>query len=109
MVINDSVIIYIDLGWVSVGGQFPQISGRIAWGTAETLRLRRISARGNWVEKLVFCVVFIYLFIYYLLIYYLFIYLLFIYFKGAVYHVMHQFYSLALWGWGMVVWGSNFF
>ena len=42
--------------------------------------LPRISARGNWMKKLVFCAVFIYLSVYYLFIYCLFVCLLFNYF-----------------------------
>ena len=66
------------------------------------LFFRRISAQGNWMEKLLLCVVFIYLFVD-LFIYCLFVCLLFIYFKGAVRWVMDQLYRLALlergWGW----------
>ena len=58
--------------------------------------------REAWVEKLVFCAVFIYLFVYYLFIYCLFVCLLFNYFKGAVCCFMHQLCGLAPWGlWGV--------
>ena len=63
----------------------------------QSFSLRRISARWNWVEKLVFCVLFIYLLVCYLFIYCLFVCLLFNYFKGAVCYLMHQ---LCRGGWG---------
>ena len=81
--------------WLSVGRQFPQI---FQWKTRRATRnlgLRRISTRENWVEKLVFSAVFVYLFVYYLFNYCLFVCLLFIYFKGAVFWVMHQLCGLA--------------
>ena len=71
-------------GVVCVGGQFPEIFGWETRLATQSLSLRRISARGNWVEKLVFCVEFIYLFLFYLFIYCLFVCLLFNYFKGAI-------------------------
>ena len=41
----------------SVNGQFPWISGRITQKSAETVRLRGMYSPGNYVEKLVFCMV----------------------------------------------------
>ena len=41
---------------VSVGGQFPHVFRRITSGTVGTPCLGRISARGNWVENFVLCV-----------------------------------------------------
>ena len=59
--------------WVSVDGQFSQILGwETQWAT-RNFSLWRISARWNWVEKLLISTVFIYLFVYYLLIYYFFV------------------------------------
>ena len=55
-----------------IAGQLQQICGKIALETSGAFRLWRVSTRGNWVEKLVFCAVLIYLFIC-LFIYYLFI------------------------------------
>ena len=69
----------------------------------QSFSLRRISARWNWVEKLVFCVLFIYLLVCNLFIYCLFVCLLFNYFKGAVCYLMHQLCGLAPWGLG---WGT---
>ena len=46
--------------------------------------LPRISTRRNWMEKLVFCAVFIYLSVYYLFIYCLFFVCFLIIFKGLV-------------------------
>ena len=87
-------------GWVSVEGQFPQIFGwETRWAT-RNFSLQRISARWNWVEKLVFCAVFIYLFVCYLFIYCLFVCLLFNYFNGAVCCFMHQLCGLAPCGLG---------
>ena len=94
-------------GRVSVDEQFAQIFGwDIRWAT-RNFSLRRISARWNWVEKLVFCAAFIYFFVYYLFIYCLFVCSLFNYFKGAVCWFMHQLYDLARWvfrrgGWGAI-------
>ena len=49
-------------GWVSVDGQSPQIFWwETQWAT-RNFSLWKISAQWNWMEKLVFCVVFIYLF-----------------------------------------------
>ena len=57
-------------------------------------------------EKLAFCALFIYLFVYYLFIYCVSVYLLFNYFNGAVCWFMHHICALAplgLWGlWGAI-------
>ena len=84
--------------WVSVGWEFPQISWWKTQGAARNLGLRRISAQGNCMEKLVFftCVLCVYLFFYYLFFYCLFVCLLFIYFYGAACWVMHQSCDLVL-------------
>ena len=83
--------------WISVGGDFPQISGWKTRGAARNIGLRRISAWENWMEKLKFftCVLCVYLFFYYLFFYCLFVGLFFIYFYGGACWVMHQLCDLA--------------
>ena len=83
---------FLVVGEFLLADSFHIFSGQKPGGgrAARNLGFRRISARGNWMGKLLFCAVFIYLFIDCL-----FVCLLFIYFKGAVCWVMYQLCDLA--------------
>ena len=89
--------------WVSVGGEFPQISRWKTRAAAQNLGLRRISARGNWMEELVFFTCVLCLFICLLFVFLMFLCVFaFTNLYGAVCWVMHQLCDLAplegVWG-----------
>ena len=80
-------------GWGGEGGCSRSVSTdfrvKDPWGCTKSWFSEDLCT-GNWMEKLVFCAVFISLFVHYLFIYCLCVCLLFIYFYGAVCWVMRQ-------------------